>query len=245
MGAMAITLRGLQLDRPARKDAPAWRLEVGTFSAACGARIGLVGESGAGKSTLLDILALIRSPGRVQQLDLFGEAFGPALTLGHEKVLTRARRRHISYILQDGGLLPWLSVGANAQLARLLSGNTGPGLADLARHLGIEALLKRRPADLSGGQRQRAAVLRGLASGAALILADEPTAALDAENAARTLQMLYDLPPDRTVIVASHDRALLRACGFALCEVVLTRDDSGAQTARLRRLPDAEVAAWG
>lgn len=242
---MAITLRGLQLDRPARKDAPAWRLEVASFTAAPGARIGLVGESGAGKSTLLDILALIRSPGAVAQLDLFGQAFGPALTLGREKILTRARRRHISYILQDGGLLPWLSVGANARLARTLSGRSGPGIAELARHLGIEALLKRRPGDLSGGQRQRAAVLRGLASGAALILADEPTAALDAENAARTLQMLYDLPADCTVIVASHDRALLRACGFALCEVRLTRDETGAQTARLHRLADPEAAAWG
>lgn len=142
--------------------------------------------------------------------------------------MTRYRRSHFSYILQDGGLLPYLTVGGNARLAARLAGVRGmDGIAAFAGALGIGDLLGKKPARLSGGQRQRAAVLRGLASGAGVILADEPTAALDRENAVTAMMLLAAMPADRTVMVSSHNEDLLVDCGFRLLRLVVERHGAG------------------
>ncbi|AGT07931.1 ATP-binding cassette domain-containing protein [Paracoccus aminophilus] len=230
MGEPCLDLAGLVLTRAGRAGSPAFRLEIPRLTLWPGARIGLVGESGIGKSTLLDLLALIRRPDQAKSFRLLGTEIAPDLLKDRARRLTRYRRRHISYILQDGGLLPYLSVGANARLAtRLARAGHGAQIETLAEGLGIAPLLHKLPSALSGGQRQRAAVLRGLVSQAELILADEPTAALDATNAGATMRLIADLPEDRAVLVSSHHEALLSACGFALWRLV-ARERSAALT---------------
>lgn len=210
----------LRLERKGRGGLPGYRLDIADLLIARGARVGIVGPSGVGKSTLLDMLALIRQPDQARQFAMLGMDVARPLMAGRARQLTRLRRENISYILQDGGLLPYLNVGANAHLARKLSRRRGDmPVETIARHLGIGDLLHKLPASLSGGQRQRAAVLRGLASGAPIILADEPTAALDAVNARTAMQLLADLPEDRTVIVSSHQEDLLTRCGFHICRL--------------------------
>src|SRR5690606_22181429 len=135
------------------------------------------------------------------------------------------------YVLQDGGLLPYLTVRANARLAQRLSGRRDlPQLEEIARQLGIAGHLDKRPAHLSGGQRQRAQVLRGLATGARILLADEPTAALDTDNAQRTLAAITSAASGKAMVVASHWPELLAQFGFDLCRV------------RLQEYPDEVVA---
>ncbi|WP_353476169.1 ATP-binding cassette domain-containing protein (plasmid) [Salipiger sp. H15] len=210
-----LELDGLALARPPRAGSPGYRLDVSELRIAPGDRIGIVGVSGSGKSTLLDLIALIRRPDEVQRFALMGTEVSPCLTDGRLEALAPLRARSVSYILQDGGLLPYLTVVSNARLARRLAGSREP-IEPYAAALGIAALLGKLPMALSGGQRQRAAVLRGLVSGAPILLADEPTAALDDANAQATMALLAGLPEDRAVIVSSHQEALLRANGFRL-----------------------------
>lgn len=217
-----LAFEGLSLRRPPRQGAKPWRMEVAAFTLYPGARIGLIGESGSGKSTFLDFLALIARPETVGRLSLGGEDITALVRRGKGGALAARRSRNIGYVLQDGGLLPYLSIRGNAALARSLSGRRDlPGLEAIAAQLGILAELDKRPAHLSGGQRQRAQVLRGLATGARILLADEPTAALDAENAQRTLQAITSAPQGSAMVVASHWPDLLRDFGFTLCRVTL------------------------
>ena len=220
-----IDLSGLLLRRPATRHGAGYRLTVPQFRLVAGDRIGLVGPSGSGKSSLLDMLALIRRPDAVSRFMLAGRDVAPLVMGGSLDRLTAIRSRQVSYVLQDGGLLPYLSVRGNAVLAARLAGRqTGDAIAAQARMLGVADLLHKSPAALSGGQRQRAAVLRGLASDARILLADEPTAALDAANARSVIRLLADLPPDRAVVVSSHQEELLLDAGFRLMRIVLRRE---------------------
>ncbi|NPD15993.1 ATP-binding cassette domain-containing protein [Xinfangfangia sp. D13-10-4-6] len=229
-----IAFEGLSLRRPPRQGAKPWRMEVEAFTLHPGARIGLIGESGSGKSTFLDFLALIARPEGIGKFSLAGEDVTRLVRNGKGGALARRRSRNIGYVLQDGGLLPYLTVRANAGLARSLSGRRDlPGLDQIAGQLGIAGHLDKRPAHLSGGQRQRAQVLRGLATGAQILLADEPTAALDNENAHRTFQALTSAPPGTALVVASHWPELLRDFGFFLCRVSL-REYPGEVVAELQ-----------
>lgn len=207
---------------------PGYTLQVDRLRLLEGARVGLVGPSGAGKSTLLDLLALIRKPDGLARFRLMDHDITASVLAGKGRQTTRFRRLHLSYILQDGGMLPYLTVGANARLAARLAGVRGTdSITAFAEVLGIADLLGEKPARLSGGQRQRAAVLRGLASGAGVILADEPTAALDRDNAAIAMKLLAAMPSDRTVFVSSHHEELLLSCGFQLLRLVVEPSADG------------------
>lgn len=227
-----LTLDGLALNRLPRAGSPGYRLEIAGLHIAPGDRIGIVGVSGAGKSTLLDLLALIRRPDAVGRFTLMGRDVGAALVAGRLEALGPLRARSVSYILQDGGLVPYLSIRRNAMLARRLAGSQEPVLP-YATALGIAALLDKLPTALSGGQRQRAAVLRGLVSGAPILLADEPTAALDEANARSAMELLAALPEDRAVIVSSHQEALLRESGFRLMRITVCEGRDGSLHAKL------------
>lgn len=183
-----------------------------------GARAALIGPSGCGKSTSLDLLAAILRPDRADRLVVAGadlvrlRAAGPG-------GLTAWRGRHVGYVLQTGGLLPFLSVAENIRLGRRLLGLAGWGPArDIAAVLGLEPLLDRRPAQLSVGERQRVAVARALAHEPRLVLADEPTAALDPARAAETMALLNGLAArqDTTLLVVTHDAELAAASGLRL-----------------------------
>lgn len=133
--------------------------------------------------------------------------------------LAELRSRYIGYVLQDGGLLPYLTVRQNIDLPRRLTGLPVDAIAsDLASKLDIGAQLDKLPAMLSVGQRQRAAIARALAHEPAVIIADEPTAAVDPVNAERIVALLVELTSALgvTLIVATHAHDLVRRAGFTL-----------------------------
>lgn len=133
--------------------------------------------------------------------------------------LSELRSRHIGYVLQHGGLLPYLTVRKNVELPRELLNIPIDGVAsDLAAKLGIEQQLDKLPSALSVGQRQRAAIARALAHEPGIVIADEPTAAIDPINAVRIVELLVDLVEalDVTLILATHAHDLVRRGGFTL-----------------------------
>lgn len=183
-----------------------------------GSFVAIVGKSGCGKSTLLDMLGLVLKPTQARAFAFGAGASGSADVWamweeGREVDLARLRRDHIGYVLQTGGLFPFLSVRANARLPAELKGNhlSDELLEERAARLEIKDLLSKKPGFLSGGQRQRSAILRALSNDPDIILADEPTAAVDQETAVKIVADLKALAEqkDVTVLVVTHDRELV------------------------------------
>jgi len=188
-----------------------FELSVPRLEISRGMKLAVVGPSGCGKSTLLDLLSMVSLPASM-------ECFAP--NEGHEfdvaalwrdrrhDRLAALRRLSIGYVLQTGGLLPFLPVRQNIGLSRALLGlRPEPEVGEAANSLGVAQQLDKHPATLSVGERQRAAVARALAHRPAVVIADEPTAALDPANAATVMRLFVDLA-DRfgvTMIVATHD----------------------------------------
>lgn len=189
---------------------------VPQLEVAPGRMVALVGDSGSGKSTLLDMLALVMQPTRARRFVL---TFGRNAGVSHdvqaiwemrmEFRLAELRRNHMGYILQTGGLLSFLSVLDNVCLPARIKGNKDylEQVHTLASRLGIEQCLERKPDYLSIGQRQRAAILRAMAHGPDLVLADEPTAAVDKARARLIMQDLrsISLTYGTAVVVVTHD----------------------------------------
>ena len=186
-----------------------------------GERIGIIGPSGSGKSTLLDTLAMIIRPERIGvfRLGFGGEPIDvvPLLMRNRSGRLAAIRSRWIGYVLQTGGLLPFLSVRGNIELSRRLLGLKDDGtVQEVAERLGIARHFRKLPAALSVGERQRVAIARALAHRPAVIVADEPTASLDPENARIAMDSFMDLTRDfqTTAIIATHDHDRVRAAGL-------------------------------
>lgn len=198
-----------------------FELFVPSFTVRRQDRVALSGPSGSGKSTLLDTLAFILKPASVESwwVEDRGarEDIGSIYESRNDKRLLSIRSRFLGYVLQAGGLLPFLSVRANIELPRKLLGlPKDETVPRLAVRLGIEPQLDKRPSQLSIGERQRVAIARAVAHNPALVLADEPTAALDHENADNVMRILVQLSEelDTALVVASHDRHLLERFGF-------------------------------
>jgi putative ABC transport system ATP-binding protein len=197
--------------------------------------IAFVGESGCGKTTLLDLLGLILPPTSAGRFELRLHD-GPAEPIAGatEHRLAELRRRHLGYVLQTGGLLPFLTVGENILLARRMNSFGDPAEARLlAEQLGIAGQWRKKPAFLSGGQRQRVAIARALAHGPAVVLADEPTGAVDRVTAREIRDLLHAAARARgaTVLVVTHDEALVagitdRVFGFQVEKTGLDRVES-------------------
>ncbi len=187
-----------------------------------GEQLAVVGPSGCGKSTLLDLLALVLAPDQAGQFD-FTPADKPLdiaklWRASQQGTLAELRSRYLGYVLQTGGLLGFLDVRGNIALSRKLLGlKDDASVTRLAGQLDIADQLDKKPADLSVGQRQRVSCARALAHGPRLLLADEPTAALDPLNAERVMQLLVAQAREHGVccVVATHDEALARASVFA------------------------------
>jgi putative ABC transport system ATP-binding protein len=175
--------------------------------------IAFVGESGCGKTTLLDLLGLILPPTSAGRFNLqFYDDPPEPIADATERRLAELRRRHLGYVLQAGGLLPFLSVGENILLAQRMNGFGDPAEAQsLAEQLGIAGQWRKKPAFLSGGQRQRVAIARALAHGPAVVLADEPTGAVDRVTAREIRDLLQAAARARgaTVLVVTHDEGLV------------------------------------
>ena len=217
-----------------------YRLHVPDFHASVGNRICLVGRSGAGKTTLLQFLGLLFQPTSIGNFDLarFNDrrliSVVEPLMQGDSTTLSAIRSSTMGFVLQDGGLLPYLTVRENAGLASELAGRqpgdeTEARISEIAGVIGIRPLLDRLPAQLSGGERQRAAVLRGLAPQPKILLADEPTAALDTQTSDEVLALLAKTANEMgaTTIMVSHNAPLAQKNGFEIRSLEVTEDQSG------------------
>ena len=204
-----------------------FRLDVPRLDIVQGAKVAFIGESGSGKSTLLELLAMILRPTESGRFTFCpnqqGETLDIAGAWGCNDVdqLSDLRSRHIGYVLQSGGLLPYLTVRENINLSRrLLRGPSEDVAEHWASRLRIDAQLGKKPAELSVGQQQRVAIARALAHDPSILIADEPTAAIDPMNAARIMDLMVSLVDDLgvTLIVASHAHRLMQEAGLEMID---------------------------
>lgn len=174
--------------------------------------VALLGPSGAGKSTLLTAVGLINSPtrGRI----VIGGV--PVLDADRPLVDLRSfRRQHLGFVFQKANLIPFLTAIENVQVALEIN-DLGPRAArqrafELLDYLGVGDRARNRPDALSGGQQQRVAVARALANHPNLILADEPTAALDSHRGRQVMELFRKVAHEQGagVIVVTHDHRAL------------------------------------
>ena len=194
------------------KSGARFELKVPDFRVRRGELIVIRGASGCGKSTLLDILGLILPPTTAECFD-FHPAGGKRVAAGSvgETVRAALRRSQIGYVLQHGALVPYLTALQNVELPLRLNGcmNNSTAPLMLAR-LKIEEQADKLPHFLSGGQRQRVAIARALAIEPPVVLADEPTAAVDELTASQIIQQLRQLSQDLgvTLILVTHNLRL-------------------------------------
>ena len=174
------------------------------FSVEPGEYVAIMGESGSGKSTLLNILAQLDCPtsGKV----IFK---GRDLSTIKEKEMSAFRRQNLGFVFQDFHLLDTFTLKDNIFLPLVLSGRRyeemEQRLAPIARHLGIEKILEKYPYEVSGGQKQRVAVARALIIKPQIVLADEPTGALDSKAAQELLRLFSSVNHDgQTILMVTH-----------------------------------------
>lgn len=189
-----------------------FRLQVDELSIAAGERVALIGPSGSGKTTFLHLIAGIVCPA-VGQV----ETCRTELTGLRDAARRDFRIVNIGLVFQDFALLEYLNVLDNILLPYRINRSLqldSPASAraqQLAKQLGLEELLLRRPSHLSQGERQRGAVCRALVASPKLVLADEPTANLDPDNALCVLDALDQHAKQRgaTLVVVTHDQDLI------------------------------------
>ena len=175
-----------------------------TFSVEEGEYVAVMGESGSGKTTLLNILAALDKPTSGNVL-LMGEDIARI----KERDIAAFRRNQLGFVFQDFNLLDTFSLQDNIFLPLVLAGKKyeemQKRLLPIARKLEIGGLLAKFPYEVSGGQKQRAAVARALITGPKLVLADEPTGALDSRAADQLLEIFSDINADgQTILMVTH-----------------------------------------
>ncbi len=183
-----------------------------SLAIARGEIVGLLGPSGSGKSTLLTAMARINPPTRGRVIiDGTPVLEGPKALVD----LRAFRRRHLGFVFQKANLIPFLTALENVQIA-LEVNDTAPREArqraqELLDYLGVGARADNLPDALSGGEQQRVAVARALANRPGLILADEPTAALDSQRGRQVMELFAKVAREREagVVVVTHDHRTL------------------------------------
>lgn len=184
-------------------------LDRASISVPAGTVATVFGASGSGKSTLVNVAAGLIVP---QSGDV--ETAGVGLNTATEEQRARARLEHIGVVFQESNLIPEFTAIENIILplrARGMSDREARVVAEeWLERVGLPGLGKRRPAHLSGGQRQRVGIARALAGDRSVLLADEPTGALDDDNSTSVFSLLRRLADDdRAVLIASHDERSL------------------------------------
>ena len=175
-----------------------------SFSVEQGEYVAIMGESGSGKTTLLNILATLDKPsgGRVLLQ-------GKDLSQIKEKDLASFRRDNLGFVFQDFNLLDTFTLEDNIYLPLVLANqkyqDMHQKLMPLAQKLGIDSLLKKYPYEVSGGQKQRCAVARALITNPKLILADEPTGAIDSSSSDELLALFSNInAKGQTILMVTH-----------------------------------------
>jgi len=208
-----------------------------TFAVNHGEVVALLGPSGAGKSTLLTAVGLINPPTSGKVMINGSLVMDGPHAMTH---LTAFRRNHIGYVFQKSNLIPFLSAIENVQIALELNGSPRRKAKtrsfELLEYLGMADRALNHPSMLSGGQQQRVAVARALANRPSLLLADEPTAALDSQRGRQVMELFRKVAheQDGAVIVVTHDHRALD-----VFDTIYEMEDG-----RIRRqdLPSAEQA---
>ena len=188
-----------------------------SFTVEQGEYVAIMGESGSGKTTLLNILAALDKPTNgVVILD------GRDLSKVKESALSAFRRDNLGFVFQDFNLLDTFTLEDNIYLPLVLAGKhyaeMKQRLTPIAAQLGIEDILKKYPYEVSGGQKQRAAVARALITGPRLILADEPTGALDSKATDELLRLFSEINRNgQTILMVTHSVKADSHAGRVLC----------------------------
>ena len=187
-----------------------------TFSVEKGEYVAIMGESGSGKTTLLNILAALDKPTSGQVL-----LNGMDIVAIREKDIAAFRRDNLGFVFQDFNLLDTFSVQDNILLPLVLSGRPfremEEKLKPLAAQLGIADILKKYPYEISGGQKQRTAVARALITAPQLVLADEPTGALDSKATDSLLRLFAQInAAGQTILMVTHSAKAASHAGRVL-----------------------------
>ena len=187
-----------------------------SFSVEQGEYVAIMGESGSGKTTLLNILAALDKP-------TSGEVYldGKCLTNIREKEISAFRRDNLGFVFQDFNLLDTFSIQDNIFLPLVLAKKSFPEmqarLVPIAKKLEITDILQKYPYEVSGGQKQRTAVARALITGPKLILADEPTGALDSRATDGLLRIFNEINADgQTILMVTHSTKAASHAGRVL-----------------------------
>ena len=184
-----------------------------SFEVQKGEFVGVMGPSGSGKTTLLNVIATIDevSSGHIY-------LNGKDLTEINKKEIGRFRRENLGFIFQDFNLIDTLTIHENIALALTIN-KTNKNEIDgkvnsVAKELGIEEILTKYPYEVTGGQKQRTACARALITNPKLILADEPTGALDSRSAQMLIEMISSLNKDfkATILMVTHDSFTASYC---------------------------------
>lgn len=175
-----------------------------SFSVEEGEYVAVMGESGSGKTTLLNIIAALDKP-TDGEVYLNGRRFSDI----KEAEIAKFRREHLGFVFQEFNLLDNFSIKDNTLLPLVLAGKQyhemDKRLTPVARKLGISEILSKYPYEVSGGQKQRAAVARAIITDPQLILADEPTGALDSKASDELLSLFSSINNDgQTIIMVTH-----------------------------------------
>ena len=198
-----------------------------SFSVEQGEYLAIMGESGSGKTTLLNILAALDRPTSGSVL-----LDGCDITDLPEKEISKFRRDHLGFVFQDFNLLDTFSLRDNIYLPMVLAGKKPEAMKakaePLAKRLGIEDVLDKFPYEVSGGQKQRCACARALINNPKLILADEPTGALDSKSSRMLLETMDEINKNlnATILMVTHD-----AFSASFCQRILFLKDGNIFTA--------------
>ena len=243
-GCMPLTIVARDIDKSFGSGRTATPVLCGvSLELARGESVFLIGPSGSGKTTLLSLLGCILTADR-GQIEVLGQDVS---RLGPEQ-RAAFRRNHIGFVFQNFNLFPTLSALDNVRLALCIRGVAARAAkrraGELLEQVGLAHRAGLRPSRLSTGECQRVAIARALAGDPAILMADEPTAALDAENGQAVMRLFTDLVRDRcsTLLVVTHDNRI-----FPFADRILRLSDgrlpSGEGPVRQRALAEVRSAA--
>jgi putative ABC transport system ATP-binding protein len=166
--------------------------------------VSVMGQSGSGKTTLMNLIGMLDSPSEGTIL-----IDGIDITEKSQKQLVELRRRTVGFVFQQFHLIPSLTAYENISLPLVFAGEKDDGaVATAMERVGLSHRMGHKPSELSGGEQQRVAIARAIVMKPKILLADEPTGALDAATGSMIISLLRSLAEDMTVIMVTHNREL-------------------------------------